>query len=261
MILNRIGSKAKIASKIIEYFPHHDAYIELFFGAGGLFFNKPKVKYNFLNDIDSNVINCFDVLMNQKQELYEYIEMMPIHQELWDRGKKQKDFKTDVEKCAIFLLLSNFSYMGQSGTLRFLCNNTKSILLSNIEKTYKVLVKNGTFFLNCDFREVLKKIAIIKEPLINRDDTAHFFAYADPPYLGTTDNYSASFKEQDCIDLFNLLIDSKMRFAISEFNNPVILELAEKYSLNVIEIGERRTLKSRATEILIPNYKTENKLF
>jgi DNA adenine methylase len=50
MILRRLGNKSKIASEIYRHFPPHRTYVEPFFGAGGMFFNKPKAKYNILND-------------------------------------------------------------------------------------------------------------------------------------------------------------------------------------------------------------------
>ena len=45
MILRRLGNKGKIADKIQSYFPEHKIYIEPFFGAGGMFFNKRKSHY------------------------------------------------------------------------------------------------------------------------------------------------------------------------------------------------------------------------
>ena len=65
MILRRLGNKKKIAKEIQKYFPPHKIYIEPFFGAGGMFFNKPKAKYNIVNDLDSDVFNLFQVVMNQ----------------------------------------------------------------------------------------------------------------------------------------------------------------------------------------------------
>ena len=50
MILKRLGNKTKIAMDIQKHFPQHSIYIEPFFGAGGIFFNKPKAKYNVVND-------------------------------------------------------------------------------------------------------------------------------------------------------------------------------------------------------------------
>ena len=69
MILRRLGNKSKLAVKIQQYFPKHKLYIEPFFGAGGMFFHKPKAKYNILNDLDSDVFNLFQVVTLRKNEL------------------------------------------------------------------------------------------------------------------------------------------------------------------------------------------------
>ena len=50
MILNRLGNKSLIAKKIQTHFPKHDIYMEPFFGAGGMYFNKPKAKFNYINE-------------------------------------------------------------------------------------------------------------------------------------------------------------------------------------------------------------------
>ena len=90
MILRRLGNKQAIAHKIIPYFPPHKTYIEPFFGAGGMFFNKPKAKYNIVNDLDSEVFNLFQVVMNQKEELEKAFYMMPIILICWSMEKIKK---------------------------------------------------------------------------------------------------------------------------------------------------------------------------
>ena len=69
MILRRLGNKKKIAKKIQAYFPPHKIYIEPFFGAGGMFFNKPKAKYNIVNDLDSDVFNLFQCRYEPKRRI------------------------------------------------------------------------------------------------------------------------------------------------------------------------------------------------
>jgi DNA adenine methylase len=157
MILRRLGNKSKIAKEIYKYFPKHDTRIILFFGAGGDFFNMPKAKYTFMNDYDNNVYLCFDVLMRRKSELIDYIEKIPIHQSFWKEAKKRQP-DNEIEKVVYFLLLSNFGYMGKPDTIMFGLDNSKSHLLTNIEKSYKILVENSNKFLNEDFRNVIKKI-------------------------------------------------------------------------------------------------------
>ena len=254
-LLNRVGNKSKIAAKVIANFPEHETYIELFFGAGGLFFNKPKAKYNILNDLDCDVYNLFRQVLDNKDELIYYMTICPITEKQFKEWQKKRE-KTDVMNAVRFLVLSNFSYMGIANTLIFHTNsNTKQIILDNIDNTFKFI--QDCLFMNTDFRNVIKKISI-KE---GKKENDKCFIYCDPPYLGTEDNYSHSFKENDCIDLFQMLVDSKIRFAISEFLNPFILELAKSHNLNVIEIAERRSMKSRNTEILMTNYLLNNKLF
>ena len=107
-----------------------------------------------------------------------------------------------------------------------------------------------------DFRKAIKSISLSEENNIEKA-----FFYCDPPYLGTNDNYSNSFTEQDSIDLFDCLQATGCKFAMSEFDNEFILNQAKERGLNVIVIGERKNLKNRRTEILITNYEKQKSLF
>ena len=255
MILRRLGNKQKIADEIIKHFPVHTIYFEPFFGAGGLFFNKPLVQYNYLNDIDSNVHNLFVQLMNNKEELTRWIENIPYHKDTWNWLKKLEP-ETDIMKAVKFVILSNYGYMGKPDTIRFSATNSKLELLKNIELTYNFLITSNAQFNNVCFRKFFKQFGLKTENIPNT------FIYLDPPYIGTGDNYSHSFTEQDSIDLFDSAEATGCKFAMSEFKNPFIIEQAKKRGLNVIKICERRTMKSRNTEILVTNYQNlQLKLF
>ncbi len=245
MILRRLGNKKRIAHKIIPYFPPHKVYIEPFFGAGGMFFQKPKAKYNIVNDLDSDVFNLFQVVMNQKEELIEAFKIVPIHSDLLDYWKKNKEIEP-VMKALRFLFLSNFTLYGKGNTIQNGSNNNKQPLFDYIERTFEFM--KGVQFANKCYKKIPFGYSF------REGEKSESFIYADPPYLGTTDNYSNSFKQSDTEDLFKCLIETGCKFAISEFKNPIILDLAKQHNLQVIEIGERRSLKNRNTEILIVNY-------
>ena len=105
-------------------------------------------------------------------------------------------------------------------------------------------------------------MAIIVDKIQKRiKEEKQCFIYADPPYLDTTDNYSHSFTKEDSFDLFEVLQNSKLKWAMSEFDNEFISNQASKRGLNIIHIGERVNLKNRRTEILVTNYKTHPTLF
>lgn len=248
MILRRIGNKSKVANEIQKHFPKHNIYVEPFFGAGGMFFNKPKAKYNILNDLDSDVFNLFKVVSEQKQTLIDAFKIMPIHQDLMDYWNKNKETEP-IRKALRFLLLSNYGYMGKPETLGMQITRPSDVILKNIDRTFDMIF--NTKLSNKDFRKFLRVIAFRNEKEIQNT-----FIYSDSPYLNTVDTYSDSdtWTEKDAEDLFDSLQEIGCNFAMSEFNHPFILEQAKQRNLNVIIIGERQNLKNRRTEILVTNY-------
>ena len=246
MILTRPGNKRRIANAIIQHFPPHEIYVEPFFGAGGMFFSKPKAKHNIVNDYDSEVYNLFRVIMDRKPELTEFWSVVPIHEDLWKYWKANAE-GDPIRKAARFLILSNFSFMGRMGTLMYKPCNTYTLVEERIKIVHDQL--RGVKLMNCDFRHVLPRIGLRGE-----SEKAKTFIYCDPPYLETTGGTYDSFSKKDSTDLFDGLLASGCRFAISEFDHPYILELAQRHTLNVICIGERQNMKNRRMEILITNY-------
>lgn len=258
MILRRLGNKAKIAKEIQKHFPPHKVYIEPFFGAGGMFFNKPKAKYNIVNDLDSDVFNLFQVVMNQKEELEKAFYMMPIHSDLLDYWKKNEETEP-IKKALRFLFLSNLTFMGTGELMRYTA--TKQGYPQNFKKYLETtqIKLFDVHFNNTDCNKFIKNISFQAD---GRNDQEKTFIYCDPPYLGTNDNYSNSFTQEQSEQLFNTLEETKCKFAMSEFDHPFILQQAKQRNLEVIIIGERQNLKNRRTEILVINYQTPQlKLF
>jgi len=258
MILRRLGNKQAIAQDIIKYFPEHKIYVEPFFGAGGMFFNKPKVKYNIVNDLDSEVFNLFQVVISKKEDLEDTFSKMPIHKDLLDYWQKNEETEP-IKKALRFIFLSNFTIMGSGNGLRIgaSAGTNKNFFYENIDKTFK-MVENVQFNNTC-FRKFIPAMSL--DDRSGKGESNQTFIYCDPPYLGTNDNYSNSFTEQDSIDLFDTLQATGCKFAMSEFDNEFILNQAKERGLNVIIIGERKNLKNRRTEILITNYEKQKGLF
>lgn len=259
--LKRQGSKVFIAKQIIQYFKPHNIYIEPFFGTGNIYFNKEKASSgSLLNDIDDNVFNLWEVYNNNFEDLLNKIENLFISQSLHKYFLKNK-FEDKIMKALRFLYLSNTSLFGQGSFRLSPDTNTKSVLINN----YKSL--NGFFeddkVSNLDFKQFFKSFSIhsLKQKYPN---SLKIMCYNDPPYLGTGNNYSNSFKEQDTIDLFNINCDLAKKyennyfFAISEFETDFIKSLTKEKQLNLIKIKDRRNLQNRRLEILITNYEIEN---
>lgn len=239
-----------MASELLKHFPDHNIYAEPFFGAGGMFFNKPKVKYNIVNDLDSDVFNLFQVVTTRRDELMEHFKIMPIYSDLLHYWKENKE-TDEIRKCLRFIFLSNFTFMGKPDNIKYGTENPKAIFIKGLQKTFELI--SDVQFSNLEFRKFFN--------ILRETQSVKTFIYCDPPYLGTTDNYSHSFTEDDSNDLFDCLVQSKCKFAMSEFDHPFILEQAKDRGLNVINIGERQNLENRRIEILVTNYEKRQMSF
>lgn len=257
MILRRLGRKNKLAPLIIQHFPKYEIYIEPFFGAGGLFFNKPLAKYNFLNDNDADVFNLYRLFQEQPEELQRQYNLMPLDANLLAYWIKNPP-KTDMQRALFFLLGSNSTFMGAGTMLQIIMDSTKNMFDYYFQKTFEML--KDCIIVNKDYKDFLKAInwRATDSGTKNREirEKAKAFTYLDPPYLNTTNNYKNGFAEADTREMFEFMIAYGVRFAVSEFKNPIVLDMAKEYDLHVIDIAERQTLCSRNTEILITNYET-----
>ncbi len=254
MILRRIGNKAKLKDKIIPYFPAHKVYYELFFGTGSIYFSKPKSEYSILNDLDNDVYNLFMVVKDNAEALEQLLSITPISEDLFYYWKKNKE-TTPINKALRFLYLSSFSYLGKSDT--FILLHSNSTHKDKLQKLIKVCASQFEFAMlrNKDFRLFFDGISVTDKH-IGKENR---FIYADPPYLNTTNNYNTpKWTEKDSIDLFNTLENTGIKYAMSEFDNEFIITQAKNRNLNIIEIGERRSLQSTKKEILITNYNVVN---
>ncbi len=258
-MLRRIGNKSKIASEIIQYFPKDiTVFIDLFFGSGAMTWEMmkkfPDIYYT-ANDIDNDVYNLWNICINDEKFnlLYELIEITPYHTTNYKEFATNFVPKNEVEKALQFLYLSNFSLYGFKGTLQMTAHlNSKKILLENAKNILKYI--KFVRFDNKDFRDFSLPLSFhTNRPLSKKGQ----FVYCDPPYINTSDNYSNSFTEQDTKDLIEKLINSELRFCISEFLTETTVNLAKEYNLSMTVIKERKVFKKIETEIIMTNYKTD----
>ena len=249
-LLKRQGNKTKIAKDIQRFFPKFDIYIEPFLGAGGMFFNIKKPKYSILNDLDDDVYNLFNLIKNDAELFKSEFEKVPLCHSLFDFWVKNEE-ETPLLKAIRFLYLSNFSLYGAMDTFKIDArNNAKALTLKRINDTLLYL---SDVTVSCkDFEVFLKNIHFNSER-----DKRKAFVYCDPPYLGTDNNYKSGFKPEQTKKLFQTLINFNSKFAVSEFDNPIVLEMAKEMNLYVYDIGERVNIKNRRKEILITNYSVE----
>lgn len=260
-IIGRHGNKWRLAEQICASFLPHNTFIDMFFGCGGIFFNKPLARYNVINDIDRGVMNLYEVVKSDGERLEYEFSLMPICEELF---LKQKALQTDdpLQKALRSLYLYHYSIFQKSVSFDKTANvcSGKKTTLNRFEALLKsdYLLKTSIF---CEsFRNLLNKMSFDKDG--EGASKSKSFIYADPPYVDTNCKQYKHIKGQwtaeDTSDVFEVCVNSGIRFAISERDTPFIRDLAKKHNLECVKLDTSNTIRplsgSKREEILIVNY-------
>ena len=84
-----VGGKSKLAPKLINLFPRHEGYVEVFAGSGAVLFAKSRSKWEVLNDFDSNLVNFWTVVKENYKEFIDSFDYTLVSREIFNRYKEK----------------------------------------------------------------------------------------------------------------------------------------------------------------------------
>jgi DNA adenine methylase len=190
----------------------HTIYIEPFAGGGSIFFAKPKVELNQLNDIDEELINVYLIIRDNPQELIDFLKKqpgqknripdkysrevsygkpIPAIKELHGFFKNEYKPKNNLEKAGRWFYLNRTSYSGIMNSQNMYWGYGDKFSMQpknwarNIIRTNRKL--QGVKITNLDFEDVID----------NAPDGALLFT--DPPYFNADQDkfYQYYFSKED----------------------------------------------------------------
>jgi len=268
------GGKFYARKLIIEQIPSHSVYIEPFAGGGSIFFAKPKVSENWLNDKDVNLINTYQVIKDRPEDLIKSLEGIEAKKEIHKYFKNEFKPKNSLEKAKRWYYLNRTSYSGIMNMKNCYWGYGEKYSMRpenwgrSIRKTSLKL--QGVKLTNLDFEEVIS----------NAPDNS--FLFIDPPYYNADQDkfYTHSFKLEDHIRLRDVLKEhaTRLKFLITYDNSEEVVDLynwvqnhlekewnytisrtddqKKKIDKNKEEIKEKKKGKrSKGKELFILNYK------
>lgn len=111
--ISQIGGKFRLVNRLLELTPYHEFFLSMFLGAGHFELNKPRCRYECMNDAESDIINY---LVQIQEHTKEFDEMKQgvfglVSQEICNRivnGKIQP--KNDLEKAYFFYYLNKLTF-------------------------------------------------------------------------------------------------------------------------------------------------------
>jgi len=265
------GGKQQLISIFIHYFPKtYNKYIEPFVGGGAVFFHLRPQKA-ILMDINSELINCYNVIKNDYKKL---IGKLKNHKQkhnkqyyykvrAWDREQNWELHFEDIERASRFIYLNKTCYNG----------------LYRVNKKGEFNVPFGRYKNPRIFDEWNLKICskFLQQTVLYCDDFTRCLEFAekddliylDPPYvpISPTANFveysEKGFSFEDQIRLFYMFLELDKhgcKLMLSNSYSKSIIELYQPYGYKILEITANRKISSNpkkrnnVKEVLILNY-------
>ena len=270
-----VGGKRGLLSQIIPLLPiEFNNYHEPFLGGGALFFElfsqgKLKDKKIYLSDINSELINTYNVVKSNPTKLIKELENFKqqhnkeFYYQIRELDRKE-NFNTlsNLERATRFIYLNKTCFNGlyrinSKGYFNTPIGSYKNPNIADSETIYNAseALANATIK-HQSYKEVLK--------YAKKDD----LVYLDPPYypLTPTASFTAysefEFLDNQQIELFEIFDKlSKKEINVVKSNSDTIFikDLYEKYDINFVQanrfINSNGSDRGKISEILIRNYK------
>lgn len=229
-VLRYPGSKWNIADWIIGHMPPHIHYVEPYFGSGAVLFNKERSKIETVNDLNSDVVNLFEVLRSRPQELADLIHMTP-----WSREEYRASYEStgdDLEDARRFIVRCWQAFGTRLNTSSGWKNEGCGAQGKIVVHVWRDLPQRILAV-----AERLRGVQIENAPavdVINRLAAPHTLIYADPPYLGVAPLYAQRTSEEEHREMIAALKASAGPVLLSGYASDLYAgELAEWTAVSV----------------------------
>lgn len=246
--ISRMGGKSKLRKTIIEMIPEHSCYIELFFGAGWVYFGKETSKVEVINDIDKELINLFKMIKYHAPEIERQLEYEFSGRDVFEEYKHcTLEYLTEIHRAVRFLYLISQSFAGKGKDFGYGTTSRPKpqIFYKDVLDDLKERLRN-TYVENLSF-----------EKIIDKYDREHSFFFCDPPYFETA-GYGNKFGEEEHLILRDKLKNMKGKFLLTINDHPKVREWYEGFNIKEVEvnysISRHGDARGKYKELIITNY-------
>lgn len=243
----RVGGKSKLRNTIIEMIPKHTCYVELFFGAGWVYFGKEKSKVEVINDIDKELVNLFKTIKYHSPEIERLLQYEFSGRDIFEEYKNCSiEYLTEIHRAIRFLYLITQSFAGKGkvygyGTTKKPSQHIFKEVLGEVRERLR-----NTYVENLSFEQIIDKY-----------DREHSFFFCDPPYLETA-GYDNKFGEEEHIILLDKLKNLKGKFLLTINDHPKVREWYKDFNVKEVEVNysvsKDEKGRGKYKELIITNY-------
>ena len=215
--LDYYGGKWACANKIIELFPEHKSFVDVFCGAASITLRKPRSKNEIINDINAEVVNFFEVLRDHNLELRLALEKTPYSRDEYYKCREPVDDKIEAARRSVVKSWFGIgdSLDNETGFRVSLSQggSTTAPWLTYVDYLHLYSQRlRGVIIENLDWREIIKRY--------DKPDTLF---YLDPPYVtggirSKKHAYKYDWTLEDHTELLSALNGIQGKFLLSGYN-------------------------------------------
>ena len=224
-------------------------------GGGAIFFAKPKVESNWLNDLDKDIMITYQIMadVSKRSELIGMFEGEVATKERHTEIKYSEP-RTDLERAFKTFYLSRTSYSGIINKPAWGYHPLKSVPPERwgkrIEEAGKKL--EGSKLTNYDFSKIIRA---------NGQQSEEVFMFVDPPYFKADQKraYTHSFTEKEHYRLVEELKKTDYAFCLTYDNCEEIKDLYDWANIKEVSWRYHTANSNKATrkmgqELIITNF-------
>lgn len=240
----------------------HDEYREPFVGGGSVFFNKSKAKFNWLNDIDKELMITYKIMSNQnlRKKFIKLVSKEIASKERWKEIVQLSSFN-ELEIAFRYYYLNRTSFSGKMISPAWGYRPKRSL---PPHRWYERIIPcgkklEGVKLTSQDFDSVIKASPQGKQTLI----------YIDPPYFcpPKKKHYRNGFDINDHMRLNNVLKNVKHKFFLTYDDVPEIRKIYSwanihevKFFYRVDNSSIQQGIRRLGFELVITNYQMPSQL-
>lgn len=268
-VVKWVGGKRQILNDIMKYVPQNfTTYYEPFIGGGAVLFEL-QPKKAVINDVNSELINLYQVIKDNVDSLIEDLKKHKNEEKYFyevreqDRNKEIYNRLTPVERASRIIFLNKTCYNGlfrvnRAGEFNTPFGNYKNPNIVNdsiLKAVSNYFNKANISFCCSDFEEVLKGAR------------KGSFVYLDPPYDPVSSTASFTGYDKGGFDrdeqlrlkkVCDLLNKKGVSFLLSNSATEFINELYKDYKIEVIQakraINSNPDKRGEIDEVLVRNF-------
>jgi DNA adenine methylase len=253
------GGKYFLRKKICGMMVPHDIYIEPFFGAGHVFFEKAPSRLEIINDANWSIMDMWTTIRDRPNELINHLKSIPYS---IDSFQKMPIKKYDQVLYAAQIFIKYRMSIGGRGKsfARPSQNRSRRGMPDNISGWLSAidLIESNTHRLhNTDIRIGLDALNVIQSYL----KEPNCLIYLDPPYLPTTRKSPNVYNKEMTLTQHEQLVKSieasTAKIILSGYDNDLYNTILSQWKKEIIPMklhSSGGSKKRVANEVLWYNY-------